>query len=220
MRVFLILKKKLEEEELHRQQKKQEEELHQQKKDNSNDDGEKNVEYVLKWFIASTQQNIVSIKGDCESKYRLNCILLNKPDFLDDPQEYDHILVCSAGIILIETKHWKGVLEIRDDGKWIRQNESNVASGEKNPKLQLRRHELMLQKIIPNVKIYSLLCFSNEHLIINGKENFKDFPIITIEQLEDKLLEISSVNLYNDEEINRIVETINNHKINTMQGDI
>ena len=186
----------------------------QEKLKNSNNEGEKTVNYAIEWFIKSNQdKKIVAINGDCESKYRLDCILLNKPDFIDDPQEYDHILVCPAGIILIETKHWKGTVEIRNDGQWIRENEGEKI-GVENPKFQMHRHELMMQKIAPNIKTYSLLCFSNGKIIINGKDNFTGYPITTIDQLEEKLFEICSVNLYTENDIENIVDIINDHKVN------
>ena len=70
------------------------------------DEGEKQVEYALKWCLADFKERVVAIKKDCESKYRYGCILLSKPDLISEPQEYDPILVSNAGIILIETKHW------------------------------------------------------------------------------------------------------------------
>lgn len=187
---------------------------YRQKLENSNNAGEKTVEYALEWFIkANHDKHIVEIKGDCESRHRLDCILLNKPDFIDDPQEYDHILVCSGGIVIIETKHWKGTVEIRKDGQWIRENDDGTI-GTESPKFQMRRHELMMQEIVPDVKVYSLLCFSNGKIIINGKENFADYPIVTIDQLEEKLIEICSTNLYTNEDIDSIVDDINKHKVN------
>lgn len=186
----------------------------QKKASSSYDEGEKSVEYAIEWFIkANSDKHIVTITGDCESKYRFNCILLNKPDFIDDPQEYDHILVCPAGVILIETKNWKDRIEIREDGKWIREN-GDETKGIESPAFQIRRHELMMKEIIPNINIHNLLCFSNPKIIIDGRENFTDCTIITIEQLEKTLTEICSEDLYTSEDIDRIVNTINEHKVN------
>ena len=181
---------------------------------NSNNAGEKIVEHSIKWFTAAYDGYVVTIKNDCENKYRYNCINLYKPEIIDEPQEYDHILVCSAGVVLIETKHWKGTIEIRSDGKWLRkESDEDPVKGVENPKLQMRRHEVLMQKIVPNVSVHSLLCFSNASVIINGKENFKDYPVITVDQLEETLTGLCSEGNYTKEDIEYIVDTIDAHKI-------
>lgn len=118
-----------------------------QKVQNSNDPGEKEVEYALKWFLAETDFKVVPIKKICESNYRYNCIMLKKPDFIDEPQEYDHILVSEAGVFIIETKHWKGRVEIRPDGKWVRdKNNDGHIEGVASPITQMKRHEALIKK--------------------------------------------------------------------------
>ena len=189
-----------------------------QKLINSQNLGESSVEYALKWIMAAHDGDIVSIKGDCESKHRYNCIVLCKPDFIDEPQEYDHILVCPGGVVLIETKHWKGHVEIRPDGKWIRKIDGEGSSiGIDSPKFQMRRHEVVMQQILPSVQVNSLLCFSNATTIIDGRENFKDYPIITIDQLEETLADLCALGTYSKEDIERIVATIEAHKTNRMK---
>lgn len=91
---------------------------------NSYNRGEADVTYALKWILAANKGMFVPIIGDCESNHRTNCIWLKHPDFIDEPQEFDHILVCPAGVISIETKHWKDRVVIREDGKWIRQTDA------------------------------------------------------------------------------------------------
>ena len=190
---------------------------HQQKLSNSNNDGEKAVEYALKWFLAAGDNYVVPVKNDCESQYRYNCILLCKPDFIDEPQEYDHILVCTAGVVLIETKHWKGNVEIRADGKWTRKQDADSPSvGVDSPKFQMRRHEVLMQKILPSVAVHSLLCFSNASTIIDGRENFKDYPIITVDQLEETLTDLCAKGTYAKEDIDRMLATIDAHKVYKM----
>lgn len=190
---------------------------HHQKLYNSNNDGEKAVEYALKWFLAAGDNYVVPIKNDCESQYRYNCILLCKPDFINEPQEYDHILVCAAGVVLIETKHWKGNVEIRADGKWTRKPDADSPLvGVDSPKFQMRRHEVLMQKILPTVPVYSLLCFSNAATIIDGRENFKDYPIVAVDQLEETLTKLCSKGTYSKEEIDGMVAAIEAHKVNYM----
>ena len=188
----------------------------QEKIKNSNNRGEKDVEYVIKWFMASnSDKHIVPIVGDCESKYRYNCIMLRNDDFIDEAQEYDHILVTPAGIVLIETKDWKGAIDVTSDGKWIRhKEEDNAPFGVASPIQQMRRHEQVMKSILPNIPIYSILCFSNSTAIVSGKEYIKDYPVVNIEQLEDELHSICSRKKLSIEKIDEIVSTIETYKVN------
>lgn len=143
--------------------------------------------------------------------------MLKKADFIDEPQEYDHILVCDAGVILIETKHWKGRVEIRPDGKWVRdKNNDGHIVGEKSPVTQMKRHETLIQKILPNVPVYSLLCFSNADLIIDGAENCRDFQAIYVDQLNEVLSNILSKAEPHEGSIDYIVSEIEKHMVNLM----
>lgn len=180
----------------------------------SNNPGERQVDYAIKWFMDVYKGYVVTIKNDCESQYRYNCILLCKPDFRNEVQEFDHILLCSAGVILIETKHWKGKVEIRPDGKWTRKLDAERAfTGVDSPKFQMRRHEVLMQKILPNIPVHSFLCFSNASTIIDGKENFMEYPIITVEQLEETLTNLCVNNIYSKDDIASMVATIEAHKV-------
>ena len=186
----------------------------QEKINNSNNRGEQIVEYHIKWILKSLNKYVVTINGDCESKYRYNCIMLRNDDFLDEAQEYDHILVTPAGVILIETKDWKGTTSIAPDGKWTRINEENgTVFGVRSPLMQIRRHEQLLASIVPSVPVYSILCFSNSSAIINGKENV-NYPVINIEQLEDTLSDICLESIYNEHDVDMIASTIEKYKVN------
>ena len=57
--------------------------------------------------ISSAFARVLFMRGiDCESKYRYNCIMLKNASFIDEPQEYDHILVTPSGIsILLSPLH-------------------------------------------------------------------------------------------------------------------
>jgi hypothetical protein len=166
--------------------------------------GEKDVEYVIKWFMATQKDTIISIAHDCESKYSSNCILLNNPEFLNDPQEYDHILVTKSGIIIIETKHWEGNIQIRPDKKWIKEKDGDIV-GLKSPDFQMKRHEILMKSIFPNTPVHSILCFSNPTVIVDGAENITDYPVITIEQLSTTLSDLCDDNVYGNDDIKNIV---------------
>lgn len=205
-------RKRAEEEE----QRKQREE--EQKRRNSCNDGERSVEYEIKWFCAGRGETVASIAADCESRYRYNCILLAKRDFIqDESQEYDHILVGPGGVLLIETKHWKGGVEIRSDGKWLRcTGENGEKAGVENPKIQVRRHEALMKAIVPGVAVSSVLCFSNASVVIDGREYFQDYPILYTDQLGDYLSRFCESQLYSEAAIRSIVQTIEAHKVNRM----
>jgi len=187
---------------------------------NTDNSGEKAVEYALKWCkVTINEANLVSITNDCTSKYRDNCILLCKPSFIDEPQEYDHILVCTAGVVLLETKHWNGTIIIRPDGKWTRIPEEGAAViGIDSPKFQIRRHAVLMKEILPDVPIYNILCFSNSSTIIEGMENFKDdYRIVRVDQLEETIEDICCDKRYAKEEIDQMVEVIENHKVGVVE---
>jgi hypothetical protein len=150
--------------------------------------------------------------GDCESNRRLNCIWLKNPAFINEPQEFDHLLVCAAGIISIETKNWKDRIEIREDGKWIRYSD-NAEFGVESPKAQVQRHEALLKSILPDVPVFSLLCFSHASVVVDGKENFDACPIITKDNLGDAIQAICSAAIYTEEEVARIAATIESYKV-------
>ena len=178
-----------------------------------NNPGEKDVEYVIKWFIATQKDTVLSIEHDCQSKYSSRCILLNNPDFLNDPQEYDHILVTKCGIIIIETKHWEGNIQIRQDQKWIKEKDGNLV-GLKSPDFQMKRHEILMKSIFPNTPIHSILCFSNPAVIVDGAENITDYPVITIEQLNATLTNLCNNTICDNDKIENIAKKINSYKIN------
>lgn len=189
--------------------------LDAQKRQNSCNPGEKEVDYAIKWFLADCPFRAAAIRKTCESPYRYDCILLKRDDFIDEAQEYDHILVSGAGVILIETKHWKGRAAIRPDGKWVK----DVAFdghyiGERSPLLQLKRHEALMKKILPDVPLHSLLCFSNAEFILDGAENCPDFRITYVDQLDDVLTEILSSSRAYEDRIDEIIGEIEKHKVN------
>lgn len=190
-----------------------------EKQNNSNNQGEKNVEYAIKWFIASNKgKGVFSIANNCESRYRYNCILLQNSEYIDEAQEYDHILVTPAGVVLIETKDWRGTIDITLDGKWIRHKEdAGDTFGVASPIMQIRRHKQLMNSILPTVPVYSILCFSNSSAIINGKENITECMVINIDQLEMELNQICTNSNYSDEQINEIVAKIEACKINQMK---
>lgn len=219
------LNEKLEQKRTEEKRRRAEEKRRQEiisKLSNSENQGEYRVDYAIKWCIADLNADVISVERNCESKYRYGCILLGKPDFIDEPQEYDHILVCDVGVIIIETKHWKGRVEIRPDGKWLRDsNNDGHVVGIESPVFQMRRHEALMQRILPQVPIFSLLCFSNDSVILEGRENFTDYPIVYVDQLRGALSTILAAEKNPNNSTGSVVKEIEKHKINIIDiGEI
>lgn len=188
---------------------------------NSIDAGEEEVEYAIRWLCAESAFHFKAIKKNCETKYRYGCILLKNPGFIDEQQEYDHILVSDGGIILIETKNWKGKVEIRSDGKWVRDSENNgCLVGVESPLYQIQRHEALIKSILPNVAIYSLLVFSNSSLMLEGRENCNMCRVIYVDQLKETVMNILSSSELNGRAIDYCVNEIEKYKINIMGDDV
>lgn len=182
----------------------------------TSDAGEDNVDYALKWIVAELGDSVAVIKKNCESKYRKDCILLMNSEFIDEPQEYDNILVCQAGVILIETKHWKGKIQIRPDGKWVRTpDDGSEPVGIESPAYQLRRHEVLVRSILPDIPVFSVLCFSNDSAILEGESREGDgYRITYADQLRDTIMDIIECNGDGyTAQLNDIVQEIERHKV-------
>lgn len=192
------------------------------KLNDSMDEGEDKVEYAIKWLCAESSVPLKIIKKNCESKYRYGCIILKNSSFINEVQEYDHILVSEAGVILIETKHWKGCVKVQPDGKWVRdpKNDGHIV-GIESPMYQIQRHEALIKSILPNVPIHSLLVFSNSSLILEGAENCKMCRVIYVDKLKETVMHIFSmtkpisINI-----VNHCVDEIERHKVHIMKDDI
>lgn len=180
---------------------------------NTMDSGEKNVEYTLRWILHNTDSYIVPIQKDCESKYRYNCILLRKSDFIDEPQEYDHILVSPAGIILIESKYWNGLVRYLPDGQLLRKVDGGDFCGENDTISQINRHMILMKKIAPNIPVYNVLCLAHNNVIIEGREFCDNFSIVSVNQLGQFIHKLCCDNRrYSNDQIDEIAKLINSCK--------
>lgn len=187
----------------------------------SYDVGEDKVEYEIRWISAESSVLLKAISKNCESEYRYGCILLKNPSFIDTPQEFDHILVSDRGIILIETKHWKGRVEICSDGKWLRDKDNNGRiEGIESPLSQIQRHETLMKSIFPDVPIYSLLVFTNPTVIISGVENCHICHVIYVDKLRETVMNILSASKTKIGAVNYYVNEIEKYKINIMRNDV
>lgn len=141
-------------------------EIYSQAKE-SGDKGEKKVDYALKWLDAS----YTVIEKRSKDKAGSPCILLFNPGFIDEKQEYDHLIVSCKGVFNIETKNLAGKLVIDKAGNWIRKKDGDE-EGVKNPLQQVRQHEKLLASFLPKeCRIISILCIANDKAIIEGSEH-------------------------------------------------
>ena len=67
------------------------------------DKGEKKVDYALKWL----DKSYMKIEKRSKDKAGSPCILLSNPSFIDEKQEYDHLIISSKGVFNIETKNFR-----------------------------------------------------------------------------------------------------------------
>lgn len=137
------------------------------------DKGEKKVDYALKWL----DKSYMKIEKRSKDKAGSPCILLSNPSFIDEKQEYDHLIISSKGVFNIETKNFAGKLVVDKAGNWIRKK-NGEEEGVKNPLQQIRQHEKLLASFLPKeCRIISILCIANDKAIIEGS-GYCPIPIV------------------------------------------
>ena len=140
--------------------------------------GEQKVDYALKWLDSS----YVLIEKRSKDRIGNKCIYISNPSYIDEKQEYDHIIVSNKGLFIIETKNYVGKLIIDKYGNWIRKK-NDEEEGLKNPIQQIRQHEKVLASFLPKeYKIISIICIANDKAIIEGVENCT-IPIVKSDML-------------------------------------
>lgn len=170
------------------------------------------VDYALKWL---EPKGVVSVPKDCTWR-NSKCIRINNPDYIDDPQEFDHIVILSGCVIMIETKNYKGKIHIDKYGNWSRELDGEV-KGLRNPKQQIERHVDLLKSIIGNrATVLGILCLSHPEVLITGDEN-TDVTIVRSDVLSDYIATVKDnycdvIDSY--ETKMELLELINSYKIN------
>lgn len=171
--------------------------------------GEQKVEYALKWLDPS----FIKIKKKSIDRVGDKCIHIYNPAFMDEKQEYDHLIVSNKGIFNIETKNYTGKLIIDKYGNWIRKKK-DLEEGVKNPIQQIRQHEKMLCSFLgKDCNIISIICIANDKTIIEGIENCV-IPIVKSDMLVEFIEKWDSLNTeMSDEQKEKCVVDIYNHMI-------
>lgn len=179
------------------------------------DAGEKAVNYKLRWWEESKKArdpsyHVLSIQYDCQSQYSNACIRLAAPHVAQgEPQEFDHLLVTSAGVIAIETKTYSGTIEVVGEGTW-KLNGQFITS----PNSQVERHHVVLFNILKKfqVPIHSVICIADPNSVIVGATN-SSIPIVSIRDLESYLNSIQIHTKIPEDTLWQIFRTINNAKV-------
>lgn len=144
--------------------------------------GEEAVDYVLKWL----PDLYLVIKKDCQGKYGDNVIILENDSFVDESQEFDHLVIGPQGIFNIETKNYTGKLSIDQNGNWYRLKKGEAEwVAEENPAQQLFRHHVLLQSIVgDDVPIINVICMAHPNLMISDQGNSL-IPVVKKDLLAD-----------------------------------
>lgn len=144
----------------------------------SGDKGEQKVEYAIKWL----DKSYIRIEKKSSDRVGNRCIYISNPEFIDEKQEYDHLIVSEKGIFSIETKNFTGKLIVDQYGNWIRKK-NDEEEGIKNPLQQIRQHEKVLMSFLPEeCKVISIICIANDKAIIEGSEHCP-IPIVKSDML-------------------------------------
>lgn len=169
--------------------------------------GEKEVEYALKWL----DRDYIVMSGKSDYKGHKGKILLYNAQFIDEKQEFDHIVIGKQGVILIETKNYAGKIEIDQNGNWIRTKKGGIKVGERNPIQQIRRHEKLVKSIV-DVPVMSVICLANSQVIIEGIQNSK-VPIIKSDLLVEYIESYRNGEDLSKDEVVQCKESIERHMI-------
>lgn len=171
--------------------------------------GEAEVNYALKWLVG----DYIKFDRTPSGKYGQYAIILNNTKFIDEPQEFDHIVVGPQGIFNIETKNYAGKLIIDTNGNWIRIKSDGSEIGERNPMQQIRRNEAVLKSIVgEDIPIISILVMANPKIIIEGVENFS-IPLLKSDRLEEYISTYKNDKAYTKSEIKTIHDKIEQYRV-------
>ncbi|MCI8833978.1 MAG: NERD domain-containing protein [Ruminococcus sp.] len=171
--------------------------------------GEAEVDYALKWLVG----DYIKIERTPSGKYGELAIVLNNKALIDEPQEFDHIVIGPQGVFNIETKNYVGKLIVDRNGNWIRVKDDGREVGERNPIQQIRRHEAVLRSIVgEDVPIVSILVMANPRMIIEGVENFS-LPLLKSDRLEEYISTYRNEKVYTKSEIEALREKLEQYRV-------
>ena len=126
----------------------------------------------------------------------------------DRTTQIDHILVNRAGVFVIETKNFSGVITgAKDDDSWKHIAKHGYENMFYNPIRQNETHVKLVKEILGNKSpIFSLVVFVN-----NNKPLFSPDTVVNMSEFRNKVIEKSlEINL-SSEEIQNVAAIIKDH---------
>lgn len=135
--------------------------------------GEDKVEYALKWLKERDYPECIIVPKKRSNRFiqEVKTIELYNKDYIDEPQEYDHIVIGRQGIFVIETKNFSFTIIIDEGHNWISQKDGKK-EGITNPTQQIDRHINLLKSIFnKDIPIIPIICIANDKAIIEGQKN-------------------------------------------------
>ncbi len=172
--------------------------------------GEKRVKFALQWL----DRAFIQIEPRSKDKIGEPCIIIKNEEFIDLPQEYDHIIVSCKGLFVIETKNYQGTIIIDTAHNWIREFKGERL-GEKNPIQQVRQHEKLLKSFLPEkINLVSIICIANDQAIIEGQDNC-EIPIVKSDRIVEYIenYKANDKKVLSEEECKKIAEMIYEHMV-------
>lgn len=126
--------------------------------------------------------------------------------------EVDTVCITKGGILVIETKGSKGLIESPKDGKWCQRYKNKVMYFD-NPYNQNRTHVKALQRVLnehrlSRVHVYNLVVFADTSVQFTH-----EYPwLIRSDNLKSSIADIEKHNCLTTREINRIKRILKNYK--------
>ncbi|MCX8034319.1 MAG: NERD domain-containing serine/threonine-protein kinase [Thermodesulfovibrio sp.] len=151
-----------------------------------------------------------SIQGTDTYIILTNLKLSSNPNGLSD--EIDQLIICPAGVILIEVKHWD--LSYINNNKITAEKEAEKIN-EKAKKIKglLKNHS-----IDPGF-VKGKLLITKVDTLLNGDKNIRGIPLYSLKGLKE-LLDIEEPSILNETQINRICFILEPKTKFTLTGDI
>lgn len=171
--------------------------------------GEKEVDYALKWL----DKSYMVVPKMKSKKHGQQSIELINLDFIDEVQEYDHIVIGKQGVFVIETKNYAGKLIVDTNGNWIRVQKDGTNEGERNPVQQVDRHTKLLKSFLKEgIPVIGLICIAHPQAIIEGGDN-SPIPLLKSDLLTRFIESYPSGNrVLSDDEMKECLLRIEEHR--------
>lgn len=167
------------------------------------------------WYKSPTQKGKRGEKSVSRTLSKIKGQLINDYCIIDDnskSHQIDHILVCHKGIVVVETKNYSGRIYGSDNQlEWTQVlNFGKVKNKFYNPVKQNNSHLYHIGKITNNkYKLISLIIF------VQGNTQFIDSEKVFSKRRAYQYIN-SLPNIYDENMVAKIVETLKNHQNKTV----